>query len=755
MKKLFLALFCVWQLLPAKGQIHSFKQADSIRSSLSGRRKDTSQINALVMLADYYIDKPGENKADLDSADDYLTQARQMSAAIANSSRMDYITLTESFLWKERGRQDTAKQLCALALKLIKAQKDNVLLGKAYFSLSEYYDYDRTDQRDVRILLADSALRAYREAGQLERLAFTFKNLADLHINNKEIDKALAECDSCLQIYKTIHFPWVQPVYDLIGSAYYQLGDYKQALSNGLHALAVAQELHDSTMQRCEIEYNVAAVSLVVRDTVRGIAHLSSALAIALLHHDKSNAYLVASDLIRIYSRSGTPEMGLRIIDDLKKNFNGPDNLDQRFMFDRCYVYTYTALHEFHKAQPYIDELVNLAKAPGVPPDTYCGIYLVVIRAYLAAGKYQEAGVCLTRYQDAVRRYKDVQFRKWAYLFAFQLDTARRQYGPAIGHLIEYDRIRDSISSIAQTKEVEQLNVAYETSEKEKHIQALQDDQKLQQRALALSNQFRNFAIIGVILLLVTIAIGYSRYRLKQEKNRQLEIKQEELEKERSEVSRQNVELSRLLNENEWLLREVHHRVKNNLQIVKSLLDSQSSFLKDESAQNAIRESQHRVQTMSLIHQKLYTSTNASTIYMPDYINELVDYLKSSFGTKQRIYFRREIEINTLDVIHAVPVGLILNEIITNSIKYAFFNTQDAQITIRLFQSGENEITLLVVDNGIGLPPDFDMANNGTFGFRLINGLTEDLGGTVFIEHQQGTAIRLTFPFNERKLRSS
>ncbi len=755
MRKLFLAVFCMCQLLGTAAQELSSKQADSILTTLNQRRADTSHINALVMLADYYIAKPGEEKVDLDSAAGYLTQARQMSKAIGDASRLDFITLGESYLWKERGRNDTARRLCAEALRLAKAQKDKYLLGRAYFSLSEYYDYDRTDQRAERILLADSAASAYREAGQLERLAFTFKNLADLHVNNKEIDKALAECDSCLQIYKTIHFPWLQPIYDLIGSAYYDLGDYKQALSNGLHALAIAHELHDSTMQLCEIEYNVAAVSLVVRDTLRGIAHMSSALNIALLHHNKSNSYLVASDLIRIYTKTGMADKGLRIIDDLNKNFSGPNNLDESFMFDRCYVYTYTALHEFRKAQPYIDELVNLAKTPGLPMDTYCGIYLVVIRAYLAAGKYQEAGVCLARYQDAVGRYKDVQFRKWASLFAFQLDTARRQYGPAIGNLLEYDRIKDSISNVAQTKEVQQLNVAYETSEREKHIQALQDDQKLQQRALALSNQFRNFAIIGVILLLLAIAIGYSRYRLKQEKNRQLEIKQAELEKERHEVSRQNVELSRLLNENEWLLREVHHRVKNNLQLVKSLLDSQSSYLKDESAQNAIRESQHRVQTMSLIHQKLYTSTNASTIYMPDYINELVDYWKGSFGTKQRIYFRREIEINHLDVIHAVPVGLILNEIITNAIKYAFPTTGAEQISIRLFQSGPEEITLFVADNGIGLSPDFDLEQSGSFGFKLIRGLTEDLGGTVIIENAGGATIRLTFPFNERKLGSS
>ena len=127
-----------------------------------------------------------------------------------------------------------------------------------------------------------------------------------------------------------------------------------------------------------------------------------------------------------------------------------------------------------------------------------------------------------------------------------------------------------------------------------------------------------------------------------------------------------------LLKDKEWLIKEVHHRVKNNLQMVISLLNSQSIYLNDEAAVVAIQESQRRMHAMSLIHQKLYQSENVGVIDMRAYINEFISYLKDIFETGSSIRFEQDVDPIKLDVGQAVPVGLILNEVITNSIKYAF-----------------------------------------------------------------------------------
>jgi two-component sensor histidine kinase len=191
-------------------------------------------------------------------------------------------------------------------------------------------------------------------------------------------------------------------------------------------------------------------------------------------------------------------------------------------------------------------------------------------------------------------------------------------------------------------------------------------------------------------------------------------------------------------------MKEIHHRVKNNLQTVISLLNSQSAYVDNDMALSTIKSSQHRIHAMSLIHQKLYMSENISTINMPVYIKELVEYLKDSFHLKQRIRFEIKIEQLELDVVQAVPLGLIINEAVTNSIKYAFPNNQDCIISITLVSTDTNHFLLSIQDNGIGIPLEFKEKTN-SFGMSLIKGLCDDLEGTFSIENNNGTLLKLNF----------
>ena len=205
------------------------------------------------------------------------------------------------------------------------------------------------------------------------------------------------------------------------------------------------------------------------------------------------------------------------------------------------------------------------------------------------------------------------------------------------------------------------------------------------------------------------------------------------------------VKISRLKQENELLVTELHHRVKNNLQIVTSLLHSQSAYLKDDAAISAIMDSQHRIQAMSLIHKKLYQRERYSTVFMPEYIDELVSYLMESFKSTSNVSCDLQIADIRLQMVLAVPVGLILNEILTNALKYAFpFSDHDC-ITIRFFNTSPNEICLEVKDNGKGLPDGFSFHHNSAFGLLLMKGLTEELNGVFSIENKEGTLISMSF----------
>ena len=175
-----------------------------------------------------------------------------------------------------------------------------------------------------------------------------------------------------------------------------------------------------------------------------------------------------------------------------------------------------------------------------------------------------------------------------------------------------------------------------------------------------------------------------------------------------------------------------------------SLLESQSTYLEND-ALAAIKDSQHRVQAMSLIHQKLYLSDNVTTIDMKIYIHELVSYLRQSFNIRQQIRFQLDLEAISLDIAQAIPIGLILNESITNAIKYAFPAEREGIITLSVKQPVEGHFQLVISDNGIGLPVDFENSKVTSLGIRLMRGLSNEIGGRLTIMSERGTSVSVAF----------
>lgn len=217
------------------------------------------------------------------------------------------------------------------------------------------------------------------------------------------------------------------------------------------------------------------------------------------------------------------------------------------------------------------------------------------------------------------------------------------------------------------------------------------------------------------------------------------------LKQQRSEISQKNSSLEHLVEEKQWLLKEVHHRVKNNLHTITSLLESQSAYLENEALQ-AIKDSQHRIYAMSLIHQKLYQpEKSAAKIDMSAYIHEMVSYLQESFETSDWIKFKLELEPVHLDISLAVPMGLILNEAITNSLKYAFPLRQHGNIKIVIKERNNNLYQFVVMDDGTGLPSEFDIEKANSLGMKLMKGLSDDIDAGFLIDGHHGTKIQVEF----------
>lgn len=217
----------------------------------------------------------------------------------------------------------------------------------------------------------------------------------------------------------------------------------------------------------------------------------------------------------------------------------------------------------------------------------------------------------------------------------------------------------------------------------------------------------------------------------------------QKLKKQQKEINNKNLSLHRLVEEKEWLLREIHHRVKNNLHTITSLLESQSAYLKDE-ALKAVKDSQHRVFAMSLIHQRLYnTDSNVTTIDMQSYLTDLVNYLKDSLDHGGDCQIRIDSAPLSLDVSIALPIGLVLNEGITNSIKHAFPNKKGGIIDISMLPDKNNNWLFRIKDNGRGLPDNFDIDSTQSLGVRLMKGLSEDIVASFSIQSDNGTCLTI------------
>jgi two-component sensor histidine kinase len=219
---------------------------------------------------------------------------------------------------------------------------------------------------------------------------------------------------------------------------------------------------------------------------------------------------------------------------------------------------------------------------------------------------------------------------------------------------------------------------------------------------------------------------------------------QEHLEE---QVAQRTEEIRGSLREKEALLREVHHRVKNNLQLVCSLLGLQAAKVNDPAAAVVYTESLNRVRSMALVHENLYRAGKFSVVHLADHVKDLCDHLLRSHGIDAgRIELRTRIADVPLDFDRAMPCGLIVNELVSNALKYAFPDGRSGWVSVELRGPEGGAYVLRVADNGVGLPPGFDVGSGDTLGLQLVADLTDQLGGTLTVQRGEGTGFTITFP---------
>ncbi|UCH96520.1 MAG: PAS domain S-box protein [Candidatus Aminicenantes bacterium] len=221
-----------------------------------------------------------------------------------------------------------------------------------------------------------------------------------------------------------------------------------------------------------------------------------------------------------------------------------------------------------------------------------------------------------------------------------------------------------------------------------------------------------------------------------------------------SDRKRAEQQIKESLKEKEILLKEIHHRVKNNLQVISSLLDLQVDTLKDENTIKAFQNSKDRIYSMALVHENLYRFGDLARINGKEYIHNLVEYFFDTYGgLAEAIIPTIQIETPSLllEMDTAIPIGLILTELLSNALKHAFPPGERGEIHIAIGTETPGTLTLSVSDNGVGLPQDFEIKESHSLGLQLVHLLTRQVKGTIKVERKQGTTVTITFPYKEHK----
>ncbi|MEW6011374.1 MAG: sensor histidine kinase [Euryarchaeota archaeon] len=218
-----------------------------------------------------------------------------------------------------------------------------------------------------------------------------------------------------------------------------------------------------------------------------------------------------------------------------------------------------------------------------------------------------------------------------------------------------------------------------------------------------------------------------------------------ELTTTKRKLVKKNIQLEKALEEKEMLLKEIHHRVKNNLMVISSLLSLQSRYIKDKKALAVFKESQNRAKSMALIHEKLYRSTDLKRIDFGEYIRTFsAELYHSIVGDPRQVKLELNVEHVMLDINTSIPLGLIVNELITNSMKYAFPPGTEGKIKIDFYPQDDYFI-LNVSDDGIGIPEEVDIENTKSLGLQLVNSLTEQINGQLTVNRKDPTEFKIKF----------
>lgn len=566
--------------------------------------------------------------------------------------------------------------------------QDDQLKGEAHLVLMRWHGYHVPFTMDSIFYHGEKALTLFKRTNDRSNLAFTSSKLVVNYEALNDLERAEELAFEAIRIYEALEDPkGVGVSYRRLAGIYSSQKAPELALKYALEALSLTENTDD--------HYNTALAWLVLIDAYQGMGELEKAVQAG------ENCIAVVNKFV--------PEEVFILA---------------RAYADRAKVWTILKNHQqaiadASEAYAIVERQIGAAR-----PSTK-SFREGIGDAYYVQGDFQAA---IPHFTAAIDGYVQLGqnhspamqelYNKTADCF-YQLGDLQEAYlNQQLAHTVFDTLMQERIANL----ESEAL-FKYESGKK---------DQAIEEQATIIDQknriQWLGIGLIGLLLLFLSTLFYY--FRRNKKIAAALLVKNQE---------------------NELLLKEIHHRVKNNLQTVSSLLSLQSESISDKSAFDAVQESKNRVNSMALLHQKLYQGRNLAAIEMRDYFETIGKAIKDSFGERAKnVSLEVDMSKIELDVDTAVPVGLITNELITNSIKHAFPDKQKGQILITLTQDENGLLQLQIADNGQNTANESIRKKKSGFGTLLVQLLTTQLGGNLEKSTEAGTSIMIRFPRQEK-----
>lgn len=731
---LAIALTIVAQCAYAEGydQVARLRE---LKTNLGEAKSPVEEAKWLIELGYFYLLKPGEIKEDLQLARYYCHAVARLNYKLHSDLVGGNVFLLDSHIEKESGNKTAAIQKVNAAIKLFRKANNPDREGAALMELRHYYHWDGPGM-DKRIDIVKLAVNRFAVAGDKIHEADAYLELGDLY----QLKGKPAEAISCLRkaitLYKESKYLALQSVYNLIGHIYTVSGDLNNGLTYGHLAVKVLEERQDTSIVAATTYNRLGVTYARLQRFETALEFLQKGLSFAIKNGWDDGTVEILGNIIDTSIKMGA-KMNAQIsyLERLLQKHSKTMTLFVKYEIEGDLRVFFLKSRNAPKAYYYLNKCLAHESEGNVTFNA--NLYRDAVEYYLLVGNTEMAKAYLDKYSLLKNKTSDLSILQDYYYVSYRTDSASGKFKTAFLNHLSYKAYSDSLNLLRTKDELKVLAARYDLEKKDAEIKLKSENIKLLEKDIATqgelldrSNTTRNVTIVAFLISFLLLFSLFSRWKI--------------VQKYSNSIAQKNSYLEQLVREKEWLIREVHHRVKNNLQMIVSLIDSQASYLNNGEF-DAVMDSKHRIEAMSLIHQKLYLTENVTTVNMQAYIKELVMYLRDSFGSMHRIAFLTDVDEICLDVSHAIPIGLLLNEAITNCIKYAFPESRTGKIEVNFKYKVGTQVTLVIKDNGIGLPPDFEATQVQSLGMSLMHGLATEVSGILDIDGSDGTTVTLTF----------